>query len=61
MSICSSLHIQALRFDERSYNEASHVEDLSDEQLCELNSHLDLKEGFYEIKRRELAPPAQKK
>ena len=33
------------------------VEDLSDDQLCELNSHLDLKEGFYEIKRRELGCP----
>jgi hypothetical protein len=34
------------------------VEDLSDDQLCELNSHLDLKEGFYEIKRRELGCPS---
>jgi hypothetical protein len=34
------------------------VKDLSDEQLCELNLHLDLKEGFYEIKRRELGCPS---
>jgi hypothetical protein len=34
------------------------VKDLSDDQLCELNSHLDLKEGFYEIKRRELGCPS---
>ena len=30
------------------------VKDLSDDELCKLNFHLDLKEGFYEIKRREL-------
>ena len=29
------------------------VRDLSDKQLCEINSHLDLKEVFYEIKSRE--------
>ena len=34
------------------------VKDLSDEQLCELNLHLDLKEGFYEIKHRELGCPS---
>ena len=34
------------------------VKDLSDEQLCELNLHLDLKESFYEIKRRELGCPS---
>jgi len=34
------------------------IKDLSDEQLCELNLHLDLKESFYEIKRRELGCPS---
>ena len=34
------------------------VTDLSDEQLCELNLHLDLKESFYEIKNRKLSCPS---
>jgi hypothetical protein len=34
------------------------VKDLSDEQLCELNLHLDLKRSFYEIKNRKLSCPS---